>query len=245
MIMLLLALQTPDTAPALRLNYRIVSRTTIDLESDTTSRVTLISAFVTIAFTDSAGGRIARALIDSATFEGASAAAPVKESAAGITLRGFFVNGSTAAVTPSTDNLQAAFIAPALRLLMAGTHRGGASWIDSTTGDTATAAAKGSGTTATRWTPRQPSDGSTLHLDGATTGSMALSAGADTLRVQADGTSTLTVKPGQLPTAANSSTAGRGTLAIAGRPLLLKLTNEIAVTLFWPRELILGLMQIP
>lgn len=219
-------------------HYRLVNKSTVDLGMGGMPPIALtMSAFVSITMTDSAAGKVASIVIDSSTFDagemGAAVAGAMGDSPNGVTLHAYIINGKVQhQLTPSTMNLQAMQLAPAIQLILAGTRaaHAGETWTDSTVADTAVSAVSTKASLVTQWKATAGSAGA-MQFDGIVTGTTTVGGGQMQMDMQTTGTSQITARAGQLPAIATSSSSGSGNMNMAGQAMTMKLSTEVSATL--------------
>lgn len=238
MLALLLALQTMPQSPAsVRLHYRVVSSSTIDLGTGSAPLVLKMSAFIAVTLTESTAGRVADVSIYWSAFDaGAMTGSLPSQLLAdpnGVTLHGYFRDGRMISLVPSAPNLQAMQLIPAIRLVLTATRsvRPGDRWLDSTTTDSISAAASSQERLSTAWTVK-PGAGGGAEFEGAMTGTTTLAAGGMRLDLPITGSSRLTTHTERQARTASSVTTGQGDLKIGTGSLVMKLRNEVSATLF-------------
>ena len=238
MLALLLAIQAgPQAAPPLRLHYRVASTSTIDLGTGAAPLVLKMSAFIAITLTDSAAGRFAEVRVYWSAFDGGAMAVSLPPQLLAdpkdVTLHGYVRNGRLTSLVPSTANLQAMQLVPAIQLVLAATRSAtaGDRWTDSSTTDSTSAAATSRTRSATTWTVNKGT-GNETEFDGTITGMMALDAGSQHLSLPITGNSRLTTHGDQQANTASQTTSGQGELKIGAGSLPMKVRNEVTATLF-------------
>jgi len=238
MFALLVSLYTFITPlPAAPVHYKLVNKSTVDLGMGGMPPIALtMSAFVSITMTDSATGKVASIVIDSSTFDagemGAAIAAQMGDSPNGVTLHAYIINGKVQQqITPSTTNIQAMQLAPAVQLLLSGMRsaHAGESWIDSTLADTAVSAMATKASLVTEWKASAGAAGA-MQFDGTVTGTTSVGGGQMQMDMQTSGASHLTTRLGQLPTVATSASSGSGNMNIGGQAMTMKLSTEVSAT---------------
>lgn len=225
-------------SPQAPLHYKLVNKSTVELSMAGAPPIVLtMTAFVSIMMKDSAAGRVAAVVIDSSTFDagelGAAMAGQMGDDPKGVTLHAYVVNGKVQhAVTPSTMNLRAMQLAPAIQLLLSGTRaaRSGDSWVDSTVADTAVSAITSKASMVTLWKAASGASGA-IDFDGTVTGTTTVGGGPVQMDMQMTGTSHLSTRAGELPTIATSTTSGSGSMNMGGQSMTMKLATEVSVAL--------------
>jgi len=237
MVALLLAMHTVPPPAPLRLHYRVVSSSTIDLGGGTAPLVLKLSAFVAITLTDSAAGQVANVNIYWSAFDGGAMAASLppqlQADPKDVTLHGYFRDGQPILLVPSAPNLQVMQLIPAIQLVLTGTRtvKPGDRWIDSTIVDTSSAASSTRKRLITTWTVT-PGAGTAAEIHGAIAGTTTLAAGAMRLEIPTTGTSRITTNSGAQAKSASSVTSGQGDLKLGTETVLMKVRNEMSATLF-------------
>jgi hypothetical protein len=202
-----------------------------------------VSGFLSLTMSDTAGGQLAHAVIDSVTLPAGTELPPGMDdpaSAAGVSFHAYVVDGKVSKIPePSSANNLAAIFSGTLGVLFPGVRanaRMGDTWWDTTTTKTATSPTDTrTSTTITKWTVTAV-NGSEITVQGDATGTsegpVSTSAGELTLKGTMNGTRHVTVAPGAPASHADATATTDATLSSPTLPaaVTVKGTTTITVT---------------
>jgi hypothetical protein len=179
---------------------------------------------------DTAGGRLADIVVDSATFDAPDAASggvppEMIANPKGTTFHLYVVDGKVkGSAVPSTKTMGSAQIAAAMGLMFPGAKAGtkaGESWIDSVTADSSQGT---QGKSVVHWSAAGGSDGE-LALNGASSGSATLNAAGAPMQMTATGKEAITTVPGGPSHRGNVELNAHGTMTMSGASIPIDVTT--------------------
>ncbi|HEY4321061.1 MAG TPA: hypothetical protein VGM77_07755 [Gemmatimonadales bacterium] len=234
MIVLLLALNMTLQDPT-PMHYHIEAKTVskVDVSAmgqGVVTQTVSTTAQITVTMHDTAGGRLADIVVDTATFDAPNASSSgvppeMIANPTGTTFHIYVVDGKVkGSAVPSTKTLGSAQIAAAMGLMFPGakpTAKAGESWVDSVTADSSQGT---SGQSVVHWSSAAGSDGE-LALNGASSGSATVNAAGAPMQMTATGKEEISTVPGGPSHRGNVQLNAHGTMTMSGASIPIDVTT--------------------
>lgn len=241
LILAVIIMPTPPPAPPAPIHFRIVSKTTTDIDLSAVGQpamtmVMTVSGFVSVTMTDTVGGKLANITVDSSTFDAGVFAAQMPPemtaSSQGTVFHVYLVNGKPSApITATPVSVQAAQLVPGIELLLGNMRptKLAESWVDTTKSDTTMAEGSAATTRVTTWTAKAGANGR-IQMDGTWTGTTTVGAGPMKLEIQMTGAAHVTGMPNALSETGTVTGNGQGSMNMGGSAIPMKVTTEVTTS---------------